>query len=136
MRLVTYLRDEVCTRDSPVMVPGCKLSSRLFTLLLPTIKDKNRNEFFSVTFTLFQLNFTLGGSNCTLVRVVNISLFFLLKFVLHLFVLIWFLQLLLVYHKIPKVASLQLASVNSCEPICVLFYYTMLARLNERELLS
>ena len=133
MRLVTYLRDEVCTRDSPVMVPGCKLSSRL---LLPTIKDKNRNEFFSVTFTLFQLNFTLGGSNCTLVRVVNISLFFLLKFVLHLFVLIWFLQLLLVYHKIPKVASLQLASVNSCEPICVLFYYTMLARLNERELLS
>ena len=92
--------------------------------------------FFSVTFTLFQLNFTLGGSNCTLVRVVNISLFFLLKFVLHLFVLIWFLQLLLVYHKIPKVASLQLASVNSCEPICVLFYYTMLARLNERELLS
>ena len=76
MRLVTYLRDEVCTRDSPVMVPGCKLSSRLFTLLLPTIKDKNRNESFSVTFTLFQLNFTLGGSNCTLVRVVNISLFF------------------------------------------------------------
>ena len=136
MRLVTYLRDEVCTRDSPVMVPGCKLSSRLFTLLLPTIKDKNRNEFFSVTFTLFQLNFTLGGSNCTLVRVVNISLFLLLKFVLHLFVLIWFLQLLLVYHEIPKVASLQLASVNSCEPICVLFYYTMLARLNERELLS
>ena len=136
MRLVTYLRDEVCTRDSPVMVPGCKLSSRLFTLLLPTIKDKNRNESFSVTFTLFQLNFTLGGSNCTLVRVVNISLFLLLKFVLHLFVLIWFLQLLLVYHEIPKVASLQLASVNSCEPICVLFYYTMLARLNERELLS
>ena len=72
MRLVTYLRDEVCTRDSPVMVPGCKLSSRLFTLLLPTIKDKNRNESFSVTFTLFQLNFTLGGSNCTSVRVVHL----------------------------------------------------------------
>ena len=46
MRLVTYLHDEVCPRDSPVMVPGCKLSSRLFTLLLPTVKEKNRNVFF------------------------------------------------------------------------------------------
>lgn len=72
MRLVTYLHDEVCPRDSPVMVPGCKLSSRLFTLLLPTVKEKNRNGFFSVTFTLFQLNFTLGGSNCTSVRVVHL----------------------------------------------------------------
>ena len=76
MRLVTYLHDEVCTRDSPVMVPGCKLSSRLFTLLLPTIKEKNRNGFFSVTFTLFQLNFTLGGSNCTSIRVVHLVFFF------------------------------------------------------------
>ena len=128
MRLVTYLRDEVCTRDSPVMVPGCKLSSRLFTLLLPTIKDKNRNESFSVTFTLFQLNFTLGGSNCT-------SRFFLLKFVLHSFVLICFLHFLIGYHKIPKVASLRLASVYSCQPVSVLFYSTMLASMNERELL-
>ena len=99
--------------DSPVMVPGRNLSSRLFTLLLPTIKEKNRNGFFSVTFTLFQLNFTLGGSNCTLVRVVNVSLFFYSN-LCYLFVLIWFLQLLLGYHKIPKFASLRLASVNSC----------------------
>lgn len=75
MRLVTYLHDEVCPRDSPVMVPGCKLSSRLFTLLLPTVKEKNRNGFFSVTLKLFQLNFTLGGSNCTSVRVVHLVFF-------------------------------------------------------------
>ena len=113
MRLVTYLHDEVCPRDSPVMVPECKLSSRLFTLLLPTVKEKNRNGFFSVTFTLFQLNFTLGGSNCTSVRVVHL-VFFLLTFVLHWFVLICFLHFLIGYHKIPKVASLRLPSVYSC----------------------
>ena len=134
MRLVTYLHDEVCTRDSPVMVPGCKLSSRLFTLLLPTVKEKNRNGFFSVTFTLFQLNFTLGGSNCTSDRVVHL-VFFLLKFGLHSFVLIYFLHLLIGYHKIPKVASLRLASVYSCQPVSVLFYSTMLASMNECELL-
>ena len=136
MRLVTYLHDEVCPRDSPVMVPGCKINcqvdySRYFFLLL-----KRRIEMFSfsVTFTLFQLNFTLGGSNCTSVRVVHL-VFFLLKFVLDSFVLICFLHFLIGYHKIPKVVSLRLASVYSCQPVSVLFYSTMLASMNERELL-
>ena len=46
--MISYLFTWWSMPDSPVMVPGCKLSSRLFTLVLPTVKEKNRNGFFSI----------------------------------------------------------------------------------------